>query len=754
MKKICYLLFLLSLVACTHDEPAINYTDYVNPFVGTVKEGHCTPSATVPLGMVQVGPESTTEMYEGYYDDHVTGYQYTDSFLTGFTQTHLNGVGCPSMSDILLMPSSRMEEDMHDFESYKSRYDKASESAKPGFYHVYLTDNKVDVSLTASAHGGYHRYRFDDPEKAHLLVDLQYGVGYQYGDFSFNVKDAWDEVTDSTINGYRKPSQWADRDQYYTIQFDKKIASIVKVKMADSEQCKASRYLVTFDLDNDSTLEVRVGLSSTSVESAKVNLASEISPSDSFESVFHRASEKWNEVLSIVDIESTEVQKRCFYTALYHLYFQPNDIADVDGRFRSAAGEVRQSRSGKFYSTLSLWDTYRAAHPLYTILTPSLVPDMMSSIMEHYDAIPDSLTDQKFLPRWTLWGYETNTMIGNHAVPVLVDAWLKGLGPKDFSDQELFEAISNSLNKPHYRNHVALVNKYGYIPYDVSLSPFDDGRETVARLLEGAYDDYCASIFASDIGEVDAASFWKNRSMNYRNVYDPESGFMRGRNGAGDFKKDVDIYQVVGEWLPHSDFTEANAWHYLFHVQQDIPRLMKLMGGEKAFETKLDSMFSSPHEFSVKEFLWNIYGAMGQYWHGNEPCHHVPYLYKYTADGYKTDAILHKLVKDFNKDTPDGLVGNDDCGQMSSWYVFAVAGFYPVNPCGGEFVLGAPQVPSLTIHLEDGKTFEVKALNLSDTNKYVQAVSLNGRPLNRKYITYDEIMRGGTLEFVMGAAFD
>ena len=742
------------LVACTTNDSSEDFTVYVNPFVGTVNEGHCTPSATVPLGMVQVGPESTTAFYDGYYADHVTGYQYTDSLLMGFTQTHLNGVGCPSMSDILLMPSCRQEENKNAFESYHSRYNKSSEMAKPGFYQVYLTDNGVDVSLTASAHGAYHKYRFDKPEAAHLLVDLQYGVGYESGDYSFNVKEAWDEVTDSTINGYRKPSVWADREEYYTIQFDKKIASIEEVMMADSAKCKASRYLVTFDMDKDSTLEVRVGLSSTSVESAQVNLSSEILDSDTFESVYKKASKEWNDVLSIVEMEGTEVQKKCFYTALYHLYFQPNNIADIDGRFRSAAGEVVQSRSGKFYSTLSLWDTYRAAHPLYTILTPSLVPDMMSSIMEHYEAIPDSLEDQKFLPRWALWGYETNTMIGNHAVPVLVDAWLKGLGPKDYSDQELFEAISTSLNKPHYRNHVELIDQYGYIPYDVTMSPYDDGRETVSRLLEGAYDDYCASIFAEYIGEVDAASFWKNRSQDYHNVFDPESGFMRGRNGAGEFKKEVDIYRVVGEWLPHSDFTEANAWHYLFHVQQDIPGLMKLMGGEKVFKAKLDSMFSSSNEVIVKEFVWHIYGMMGQYWHGNEPCHHVPYLYKYTSEGYKTDAILRKLVEDFNKDAPDGLVGNDDCGQMSSWYIFAVAGFYPVNPCGGEFILGAPQVPSLTIHLENGKTFEVKAINLSESNKYVQAVLFNGKPIDRKYITYDEIMRGGTLEFTMGAAFN
>lgn len=754
MKKISYILFLSVLIACNNKEVRKDYTDYVNPFVGTIKEGHCTPSATVPSGMVQVGPESTTDLYEGYYGDHVVGYQYTDSFLTGFTQTHLNGVGCPSMSDILLMPSCRMEENKNAFESYKSKYAKSSESAKPGYYHVYLTDNAVDVSLTASAHGAYHKYRFDHPDTAHLLVDLQYGVGYAYGDFSYNIKDAWDEVSDTSINGYRKPSVWADRNLYYTIQFDRKITSIEKVKMADSEKCKASRYLVTFDLDADSVLEVRVGLSSTSVESAKANLTNEISDSDTFESVYKRASKQWNDVLSIVDMEGTEVQKKCFYTSLYHLYFQPNNIADIDGRFRSATGEVIQSRCGKFYSTFSLWDTYRAAHPLYNILTPSLVPDMMSSIMQHYEMIPDSLEDKKFLPRWALWGYETNTMIGNHAVPVLVDAWLKGLGPKDYSDEEIFEAIFTSLNKSHYRNHVALINKYGYIPYDVKLSPFDDGRETVSRLLEGAYDDYCASILAEEMGKSEAASFWKKRSLNYHNIYDPESGFMRGRNGAGDFKKEVDVYQVVGEWLPHSDFTEGNAWHYLFHVQQDIPSLMKLMGGETAFEDKLDTMFSSSKKFGVEEFVWKIYGTMGQYWHGNEPCHHVPYLYKYTGNGYKTDAILRSLVNNFNKDTPDGLVGNDDCGQMSSWYIFTVAGFYPVNPCGGEFILGAPQVPSVTIHLENGKTFDVKAINLSDTNKYVQSITLNGQLIKHKYITYDEIIKGGILEFTMGAAFD
>lgn len=340
-------------------------------------------------------------------------------------------------------------------------------------------------------------------------------------------------------------------------------------------------------------------------------------------------------------------------------------------------------------------------------------------------------------------------MIGNHAIPVLVDAWLKGIKPTGYSDQMLYQAVWNSATLPHYRNHTQLIDRYGYIPYDVQLSSIDDGRETVSRLLEGVYDDHCASLLATAMNRSDDATFLSNRAGYYSNVYDSLSGFMRGRNSKGEFKRDVDVNQVVGEWVAGSDFTEGNAWHYLFHVQHDIKGLIELMGGDSIFISKLDSMFCSSGKPFVKDLVWKIDGTLGQYWHGNEPCHHVPYLYKYTSQGYKSDAILRFLTTSFSKPQPDGLKGNDDCGQMSAWYMFAMMGFYPVDPCGGEFVLGAPQLKSAVINLENGAKFRMTADNLSEKNMFVKEVYINGKRIDRGYITYDEIMSGCEVRFVM-----
>ena len=392
---------------------------------------------------------------------------------------------------------------------------------------------------------------------------------------------------------------------------------------------------------------------------------------------------------------------------------------------------------------------------MYTILSPNLVSEMMTSMLDSYNNMSIDSQNPKeanrYLPRWQLWGKETHTMIGNHAVPVFVDAYLKGIKPKYYSDEETFEAIWSSVTKPHYRNHVELIDSFGYIPYDVKLSTIDDGRETVSRLLESIYDDHSAGLLADALGKKDEYDFLNNRSNYYKNVYDPESGFMRGKNVKGEFKKNVDPAEVVGEWLEGSEFTEGNAYHYQFHVQHDIPGLIDLMGGKDGFKEKLDSMFYSKSNPRVKTLVWNIDGFIGQYWHGNEPCHHVPYLYKFTDQPYKTDKTIRFLVEDFYQNKPDGLKGNDDCGQMSAWYMFSCLGFYPVNPCGGEYILGAPQLKEAAINLPNSKKFYIEANSLSDKNMIVQSVTLNGDKLERNYITHNEIMSGGKLIFQMGS---
>ena len=744
---------LLKLSSCCSSIDT-DYTQWVNPFIGTLHEGHCFPGATVPMGMVQVSPESYTFYYKGYEMDHVAGYQYSDSLISGFTQTHLNGVGCPSMSDILLMPyCDRIIEGIKRTD-FCSEYDKKTEFATPGYYRVFLSQNKVDVELTATEHVAYHRYHFKAPHSAKLLIDLQYGVSWDITNIHDNVIEASQQFEDSNVlSGYRQAKEWAPRKLFYVIKFNKKIIDKVQLETVDNKEEKAPRYVLSFDMDDSNSLEVVIGLSTTSIEAAKKNIDAEIKGWNTFDLIRDNAKSKWNNILSRVTLQGDQDKRISFYTALYHLYIQPNNIADVEGTYRAENDSIYKSASGKYYSTFSLWDTYRAAHPMYTILSPEVVGDFIESLMDSYvhKSTNENIQAEgnKYLPRWQLWGKETHTMVGNHAVPVLVDAYLKGLVSPSYSNLDIYQAIKTTVTKPHYRNHVDLINKYGYIPYDDHITNFDDGRETVSRLLEGIYDDYCTSVMAENLGYKEDASFLLNRSTFYKNVFDKQRGLMIGRNAEGKFKKNIDPLEVVGEWLPASDYTEGNSWHYLFHVLHDIPGLIELMGGEDAFSSKLDSMFYSTHSPEVKTLVWNIYGTLGQYWHGNEPCHHVPYLYKYTKYGYKADAIIRYLVSEFYKNAPDGLKGNDDCGQMSAWYMFATMGFYPVNPISGEFILGAPQFPFTEIRLNNGKVFKIIAKNLTTENMFVKSVELNGKLLNRLSLTYDEIMAGGELVFTM-----
>lgn len=751
MKRIQHLLLLLLFTACGTAQQEVDYTQYVDPFIGTQGDGNCFPGATTPMGMVQPGPESTRAYLNENVNGNITGYKFNDPYLLGFTQTRLNGVGCPSMSDILIMPYSGREVESQRRWDFRSTYDPASQVASPGFYSVYLNENSVRVDITATPRVAYYRCEFDDNTSARMLVDLQYGVGLKPDSYAFNIAQAWQESDSISINGYRKPIRWAVRDQYYTIEFSHSITNIQELPAEDEREC-APRYIVEFDLPDGQPLEVYISMSTTSVDGAKANLAEELPIKQrDFDSVRAQSQKSWNKLLGVLSVEASEQQKMMLYTSLYHMYVQPNNIADVDGAYRSAQNVVRRARAGEFYSTLSLWDTYRATHPLYTILTPRLAGDFNSSIMEHYISMKETNVTPRYLPRWALWGKETNTMIGNHAVPVLVDGYLKGISATGFSDEEVWEAIHTSLTTPHYRNHVELVDHYGYIPYDDTMRPDEDSRESVARLLEGAYNDYCAAIYADELGgkEGDSEYFWK-KSKYYQNVYDKSRGFMNGRSKDGSFREAFNPLVVDGEWVASSNFTEANGWHYLFHVQHDVDGLMELMGGEKIFTQKLDSMFYTKGEFPyVAGSNWDFHGLVGQYWHGNEPCHHVPYLYKLTNEGHKTDAIINFLTKGFYRPEPHGLSGNDDCGQMSAWYLFSMMGFYPVNPCGEEFVIGAPQLESISLNLDNGNKFRVVAKNLTQENIFVESVSLNGVSITDNKITYSQIMAGGELTFVM-----
>lgn len=756
MRHFCWI-FIFDLLYCLYANASIglkDYTQYVNPFIGTQGGGNCFPGAIRPLGFVQPSPETTSDYYTGYEGKHISGYQYSDPYIWGFTQTHLNGVGCPSLSDILLLPYSGAVKRTGKLSDFRSAYKKETEQAAPGYYAVELITHQVKVELTALEHVAYHRYTYKDSQTAHLLIDLQYGRSWNVNNIKDNVLEAEQKfVDDYTLCGYRKAREWTQRKLFYVIKWNKPITQIAQLEAPDGANEKAPRYVLSFDMERNSKLEVCVSISTVSIENAQDNLEKEFKGWGTFDLVRSDAGHEWNRIFQLIDIEGSNEQKSNFYTALYHLYTQPNNMADVKGTYRAENDSIYTSPDGKYYSTLSTWDTYRATNPLYTLLTPSLAASLVTSMMLSYTKKEtDSLRggeSNPYFPRWGLWGREVHTMIANHAVPIIVDAWLKGIRTPFFTDDELFNALWITVTKPHHGNHVELIDRYGYIPYDDRLSSIDNGRETVSKLLEGIYDDYCVAQMAKALGRWTEFDFLMTRSGYYRNVYDKVSGFMRGKNKYGEFKKDVDLAEIVGEWIPESDFTEANPYHYRFHVQHDIPGLISLNGGPEKIAICLDSMFFSKTNPIVKGKSWKIAGCVGQYWHGNEPCHHLAYLYKYTKEREKTDLLIRYLTSNFYKNTAAGLPGSDDCGQMSAWYILSCLGFYPVNPCGGEYILGAPQLECATLNFPNGNRLKIIAHNISDKNYVVNAVYLNGKRLKRNYITHEELLRGGTLSFEM-----
>ncbi len=705
-------ILLLFFTACTEKTLTTekDYTKYVNPFVGAAEYGHCFPGACVPFGLIQVGAETGNRGWE-----YCSGYQSTDSTINGFTQTRLNGTGCPDLGDLLMLPFAGKNP-----EEFKSLINKKTEKASPGYYAVQLSDFGIDAEMTATPHVALHRYKYPEGKESKLMIDFQSAQCSSEEQLRTHVEDA--EVNfenETTISGYSNTSVWLNRTYYYVIQFNKPIVQKDLLNQGDERE-KAPRYVLDFDLNSGEELMIKVALSSTSVEGAKANLEKELNDWD-FDAVVEKGKQSWNTLLSRVDVEGDADKKAMMYTSLYRLFIQPNNIAD--------AGET------PFYSTLSLWDTYRAAHPLYTILSPEKVDGFVNSMLRQYD-------NQGFLPIWALWGKETYCMIGNHAVPVIVDAYLKGF--RGFDVEKAYEAVKTSLTKDHLKSSWEVYDKYGYYPFDMV------NEESVSRTLESVYDDYCAAQFAKTMGKDDDFEFFSKRSNYYKNLFDPSNMLMRGKDSNGNWRTPFNSFSLSHAGTSGGDYTEGNAWQYTWHVQHDIPGLIDLMGGKEYFTTKLDSLFTMKESQEGSGFVLDVTGLIGQYAQGNEPSHHVAYLFTLAGKPWRTDELLHKIVTTKYINKIDGLCGNDDCGQMSAWYIFTSLGFYPVNPCGGEFVIGAPQIPKATLNLQDGKKFTVEATNFSDENIYVQSVELNGSPYTKKTISYSDIMNGGTLVFLMG----
>ena len=703
MKRACLILLMLLAAACAKPD----YTALVNVFAGTDGAGHCHPCAALPFGALQPGPQTGNFGW-----DYCGGYQWRDTIIQGFSQNRIDGTGSSELGDLLMMPFTG--EAVR--ESYSSRFDKTTETATPGYYSCDLTDHGIKAEMTCTPHVAIHRYTPQNGEPVKLMLDLQ---SAQIG----SLKRMYSRVVDCDVDysdplrvvGYTHSKAWNDRTIYYEITFNRPYTLAAELPLRDSSE-KYHRTVLDFG-GSAEPLMVKASISIENTVGAHLNIEREL-PGWEFDEVRTAAKDAWNEHLGRIEVEGTEEQQRIFYTSMYHLMMHPNNIADA--------------RQKPFYSTLSLWDTFRAAHPLFTIIAPDIVTGVVNSFLRYYDA-------QGFLPIWTLCGTDNYGMIGNHSVPVIVDAWQKGFEGLD--TDRLYAAIKRSLTENHIKYDWAAYDSCGYLPNDVALV------ESVSRTLECGFDDWCAAQMAKGLGYEDDAAFFAKRAGYWHNVFDPETRLMRARNSAGEWETPFDPFHVA-HWKTGGAYTEGNAWQYTWHVLQDPEGLMEAMGGREAFVARLDSLFTLHGDFGSGESV-DVSGLIGQYAHGNEPSHHIIYLYSLAGEPDKAADLIREVWTSQYKDGPDGLSGNDDCGQMSAWYIFSALGFYPVNPASGEYVIGAPQLEKMTIHLPGGKTFTVKANDISATNHRVASVTLNGHPLEVPAISHKDIMAGGTLEFTM-----
>jgi len=713
------LVLITQIVLYTNYAAAQNYSKYVNPFVGTEATGHTFPGATVPFGMVQLSPQT------GNFDwAYCSGYRYEDKSISGFSHTQLNGTGAADLGDILVFPYQHIENNI-----YKSTFAKNTEKASPGFYQVTLADNDIKAELTTAAHTGLHRYTFSKAGEAHLLVDLQYGVVDKLKDMDKRVIESSVKIESKTvISGYIRSSRWVDKKIFFVLKTAKPFLS------ADFlDGVRKRQIILNFNAKKSEAIEMRVALSTVSVDGARKNMTE--TAGQDFDAVKTAAEKTWNTYLSKITIEGSTAQKENFYTSMYHLGIQPNNIADLDGKYRAQDDKIYQSASKKYYSTLSLWDTYRAAHPMYTILFPDQAGDMVQSMLGHFNAAGT-------LPVWTLFGKETFTMIGNHSVPVIADAMLKGL--KGFDYEKAYQAVKTTLTtngNPKYNWDI--YNKYGYLPSGLVKV------ESVSRTLEAAYDDWCAAQIAKLLSKTADYNYFTKRAGFYANLFDKSTGLMRGKKADGTWVSPFNPLTISHAESKGGDYSEANAWQYTWSVQHDVEGLIKLMGGPDKFAARLDSLFTMDSKVTGEGSTLDVTGLIGQYAHGNEPSHHIAYLYTYAGQPWKTQELIPKILKEQYKSTPDGLSGNDDCGQMSAWYMFSALGFYPVNPAEGKYIFGTPAFPKAVIHLGD-KDLVIEAPGVSEKNIYVQKIELNGKTIAGNFITHKELMAGGKLLFTMG----
>lgn len=723
----------------------------VDVFIGTGGDGHTFPGAARPFGMIQLSPDTQVRPFRQSYP-WAAGYRYEDDSILGFSHTHFSGTGHSDLGDLLLMPYSgetKLEPGYPErpFSGYRSRFKHQDEHAEPGYYAVKLMDNEVDVELTASERVGMHRYRYAKGAAAKVILDLRSSI------YDYKAKNLWSRlrVRDNTlITGMRETRGWAaGRQLYFAISFSHPLTSRALRNMESDVEYKGfagpgsgpgdkpiveGKALVgalDFGVPADGQLEVKVAISAVSEEGAIANLAE--MPGWDFDAERAKASAAWNEALGAVAIEAAPDMRKMVYTALYHSMLAPSLFMDRDGRYRGPDNEVHQAQGFRYHSTFSLWDTYRALHPLLTLIQPEQRNvDFVRSLIESQKASPYGI-----LPVWQFHGLETWCMIGYHAVPVIADAYMKGL--KGFDAEEALKAMTSSAEYGPYGG-LQHYMKLGYVPID--LEP-----EAASKTVEYAFDDWTIARMAEKMGKKDIAARYYKRAQNYRNSFDVKTGFLRAKKSDGTFREPFDpVLSNFG-----SDYTEGSAWQYSWYMPHDNAGLIRMLGGDAGLQNKIDMMFDAKVDEKVYAHMEDISGLIGHYAHGNEPSHHVAYLYNYAGAPWKTQKRLTQVVASQYNTTPAGLSGNDDLGQMSAWLAFTALGFYPVAPGSNEYVIGRPFLDKAVMNLPNGKTFTIRSVGLSAENVYVAGVTLNGKPLAQSFLRHEQITAGGELVFTMSA---
>jgi len=721
MKKTILLLIVFAGFACLAPAQKMP-ADYVNPFIGTGGHGHAYPGATMPFGMVQLSPDTRLEGWDG-----CGGYHYDDSYIFGFSHTHLNGTGVPDLCDILFMPTTgetRWNNGSDGKPGYGSRFRHSSEIAQPGYYKVALDDYNIIAELTATTRAGMHCYTFPESGAANILVDLFHRDEV--------LESSLKVISNTQIEGLRRSRSWAENQYVYFVAefskpfttFDIAVDNLTQTGVKSVENKKNIKAVFHFTTKAGEQIFVKVGISAVSVDGARLNLNSEI-PGWDFNKVRNDAKATWNKELSKIEVEGgSDLQKTVFYTALYHTMVNPNTYMDVDGSYRGRDLKVHNDGTFTNYSVFSLWDTYRACHPLMTIIDQKRTLDYIKTFLVQYD-------QGGLLPVWELAGNETFCMIGYHSVPVIVDAYLKGI--RGFDTEKAYRAMYKSATREGNMGLKAFDQK-GYLSTE-------DESESVSKTLEYAYDDWCIAQYAKAIGKTNEYKYFIKRGQSYKNVFDATTGFMRARSNGGWFNP-FDPFEV------NFNYTEANSWQYSFSAVQDMNGFIQLHGGKANLAKKLDQLFSVSSKTSGRDQS-DITGLIGQYAHGNEPSHHMAYLYPFVSQPWKTQQRIHQILNTFYRNNPDGLSGNEDCGQMSAWAVMSAMGFYQVTPGTDYYVIGTPWFNKVIINLENGKKFVIKANGISANNFYIRSATLNGAKYDASFLKHADIMKGGELVFTM-----